>query len=306
MCHPGTAAPPRRGPRRGLRLVGLVPLPEREVARVALAARVGVLGGLHVVDLLAGELAVRRPRGDVEVDVPGVVGRGVGVPALDQDGDQLDHLRNVPGRRRLVGRREHVQRVVGTVELALHVVGEVVPGATLLGRLDQDLVVDVGDVADEGDVVAARLQPAPQHVEVDRRADVADVGLGLHRQAAHVEARPALLEGDEVADSAGGGVVEPESHPESLGLRGPVPDRPGARPTRSANVSKSDSCDAKQLLWPDETATAPATRPGRRGRPGGPDRSRTRDILITSEALYQLSYTGEVVSGSPTTRRHRR
>ena len=26
---------------------------------------------------------------------------------------------------------------------------------------------------------------------------------------------------------------------------------------------------------------------------GAGDRSRTRDILITSEALYQLSYTGE-------------
>ena len=29
---------------------------------------------------------------------------------------------------------------------------------------------------------------------------------------------------------------------------------------------------------------------------GAGDRSRTRDILITSEALYQLSYTGEQAS----------
>ena len=47
-----------------------------------------------------------------------------------------------------------------------HRVGEVVPGAALLGGLDEDLVVDVGDVADQRDVVAASGQPAPQHVEV--------------------------------------------------------------------------------------------------------------------------------------------
>ena len=62
------------------------------------------------------------------------------------------------------------------------------------------------------DLVALVGQPAPQHVEVDRRADVADVGLGLHRQAADVDARLPLLEGHEVTDLAGRGVVEPESH----------------------------------------------------------------------------------------------
>ena len=51
----GPARPPRRGPGRGRRLGLLLPaLPEREVARVALAARVGVLGGLHVVDAAGG------------------------------------------------------------------------------------------------------------------------------------------------------------------------------------------------------------------------------------------------------------
>ena len=56
---------------------------------------------------------------------------------------------------------------------------------------------------------------------------------------------------------------------------------------------------AEALAWVAAQRREPITN-----RAG--DRSRTRDILITSEALYQLSYTGEVVSGSPTTRRHRR
>ena len=36
--------------------------------------------------------------------------------------------------------------------------------------------------------------------------------------------------------------------------------------------------------------------PSTMDRCGAGDRSRTRDILITSEALYQLSYTGETAT----------
>jgi hypothetical protein len=124
----------------------------------------------------------------------------------------------VAGGGRLVGRRRDVECLVGAVELALHRVGEVVPGSTLLGRLDEDLVVDVGCVADEGDVVAAMAQPALEDVEVDGRPHVPHVRLRLHGQAADVQARLPLLEGHEVTDLAGLGVVEAE-HPPSLGRR---------------------------------------------------------------------------------------
>ena len=76
-------------------------------------------------------------------------------------------------------------------------------------------------------------QPAPQHVEVDRRPDVPDVRLRLHRQTAHVDARLPLLEGDEVTDLAGRGVVQAEVHPPILGK-----DR---APPRIAD--SCDSCD---------------------------------------------------------------
>ena len=76
-----------------------------------------------------------------------------------------------------VGRRRDVEGVVGGLSLALHPVGELVPGDALLGGLHQDLVVDVGDVADEGDVVAEVAQPALEDVEVHAGADVADVRL---------------------------------------------------------------------------------------------------------------------------------
>ena len=104
MCHPGRPRP-RARPRGGLRLAGVVAaLPEREVTRVALAARVGVAGGLHVVDPLPRQLAVRRPGAHVEVDVARAVLGGVRVTPLDQRRDQLEDLRHVAGRGRLVGR----------------------------------------------------------------------------------------------------------------------------------------------------------------------------------------------------------
>src|SRR5690606_7467083 len=63
----GTTAAPRRGPRRGARLLLRLPaLPEREVAGVTLATGVRVGGGLHVLDLLAGELSVVGEGTDVE------------------------------------------------------------------------------------------------------------------------------------------------------------------------------------------------------------------------------------------------
>ena len=217
MCQPGPPGAVGRGPGRGLRLAVLLPaLPQREVARVALAARVGVARRLHVVDLLPGQLAVRRPRPHVEVDVARAVLGGVGVAARDQLLDELEDLGHVPGRGGLVGRRQHVDRLQRLVELAAHQVGDLEPRPALVDRLRQDLVVDVGDVADERDGVPLLRQPAPQHVEVDRRPHVPDVRLRLHGEPADVDARLALLERDEVAHVAGRGVVEAETHPPSL------------------------------------------------------------------------------------------
>ncbi len=228
----GTARTPWRGPggRLGLGLLGA--LPQREVARVALATRIGVGRGLHVVEALTRQLAVGRPRAHVEVDVPGAVLADVGVAARDERLDQLDHLGDGAGRAGFVRRRQHVDGGERGRQLGVHRVGEVVPGPVLLGGLGEDLVVDVRDVADEVDGIPARHQPAAEHVEVDGRAHVSDVRLGLHGESTDVDPRLPLLEGDEVADLTGRGVVEPQPallllcHPPSLGARRAIPDSP--------------------------------------------------------------------------------
>ena len=60
----------------------------------------------------------------------------------------------------------------------------------LLGRPRVDLVVDVGDVADIGDVlgpVEVAQQPV-EHVEHDHGPRIADMGEVVHRRPAHIDA----------------------------------------------------------------------------------------------------------------------
>ncbi len=127
----GAPPPPRRIP-RGIRgFVRLRALPEREVAHVALAPRIGISGRRHVVDRLTRQLAVFSPRAHVEVHVTGSVsprlGR-VGVTRADQLIDERDHLRDRSGSPRLVRRREDADRSIGGGEFLLDPVGQRPPG----------------------------------------------------------------------------------------------------------------------------------------------------------------------------------
>ena len=157
---------------------------------------------------LAGQFAVGRPRVDVEVDVAGAVLRDVRVAALDQERDQLVHLGDVAGRPGLIGRGQHTQRVVDADERALVRVRDRPERRPGLDRLRQHLVIDVGDVADEGDLVAAVQQPAPQHVVVDAGAQVTDVRPGLDGEATQVDTGFSGHAGDEVPNRSGRGVID--------------------------------------------------------------------------------------------------
>src|SRR5215469_648513 len=116
--------------------------------------------------------------------------------------------------------RETAQHVVGASERPLIALRDRPPGAAFSLGGAQDLVVDVGDVAAERDLIAAHLEPADKNVEADTRADMPDVRWCLHRRAAQVEAGLARDKGHELAHGAGRGVVEAERHlSKATGLR---------------------------------------------------------------------------------------
>ena len=73
-----------------------------------------------------------------------------------------------------------------------------------------DLVFDVGDVADVGDMVGAVdvAQEPEQHVEHDHRPGVADMGEVIDRRPADIETHRLRVDRREILLAAGEGVVE--------------------------------------------------------------------------------------------------
>ena len=178
-------------------------LPQREIARIMLVgghvgrvdrivlvvARV-VHGRSHRVGhfgsrvgnrglLLVRQLAVMRPARHVEVDVAGRVAvrvtHHIAVAVVDDLLDEVDHVDHVAGGARLVRRRLHAKLAVRLGELAFVDIRALPPLLARGGGLVEDLVVDVGDIAHERDLVAQSLEPAAHHVERDGGADVADM-----------------------------------------------------------------------------------------------------------------------------------
>ena len=158
------------------------------------------------------ELAVVRPGGDVEIHVAGqfavLVADHIGVAVVDDALDQVDHVDDMPGRARLVRGCEHAELVVRVRELALVMVCACPPILARCGGLVENLVVDVGHIANERDLVAEPLKPAANDVERDGRANMADMRGALHGRATHVHAHFAGFDRLETRDRMRRRVVE--------------------------------------------------------------------------------------------------
>src|SRR5690606_27058959 len=114
-----------------------------------------------------------------------------------------DDARHVLGRPRLVIGTQNPQAIVVLVHRTYEAIGERLHALAVLGGARDDLVVDVGDVADEDDLVAAITEIAAHDVERHLRARVPDVAEVVDRIAAHVHAHGAGLERFELLLAAG-------------------------------------------------------------------------------------------------------
>src|SRR5699024_7809557 len=98
------------------------------------------------------------------------------------------------------------------------------PGLAVVCGLGEDLVVDVGDIADQGDLQSvAADQPPAQDVEGHREPDVTDVRGTLGGEATDVDADPSGLQRHEVPQLAGGGVIEAQTHDAKATRAAPAP-----------------------------------------------------------------------------------
>jgi hypothetical protein len=92
--------------------------------------------------------------------------------AIDQDLDHFDHLRDVPSSPRLIRWWQAAEGRVRLVQLSLEAVGVCEPRRAGFRGLDQDLVIDVGDVGDHRHLVATPGQPPAKHIKDHFLTDV--------------------------------------------------------------------------------------------------------------------------------------
>src|SRR5699024_5287652 len=132
------------------------------------------------------------------------------------------------------------------------------PRGARLGGPREDLVVDVGDVADVGDLETAALEPAHQHVEGDEGAQVPQVGRALRGRAADVQRHRPLAHRGQRCGGAGGGVVQLESHvPRVLPRAGPMIH--GAQVVRGGPGRWSGQSAGALSFFETRNATSPST-----------------------------------------------
>ena len=252
----GPSVAPGAGPAR---LAGFGSLPEREVEGVALAVvDRDPLAGPHVFEFAVGELAVigEAIDGVVDISVHGV-GVGTGDEGLDEADDLRDGARNAGCD---IWRDEAEQRGVGVERIDEPFGERRGVFSTLVGAPD-DLVVDVGVVADKVDLPTTVPQVADHCVEGHEGAAMSDVGKVVHRDAADIEFDPPRLDGFKGPLGAGEGVEELEGvrgHGRVLCLcGGPVgclPRRVRARQGRvgagSAGCGRAADRDRQRLPKP--------------------------------------------------------
>ena len=168
-----------------LGFTGFCSLPKCKVRRILLGfLNSNALPGLQFVDFLAGQGAVgfKFTNGEIDVTILVLIGIALFFELLDQG----KHLRNVLSRSRLNARRQAAE----FTEIFLHTLGI---GLGQFGRQNlafsrtfNNLVVNIGYVADEFDVVAALLEPASCHVKSDKCSSVSNVAVIVDGNAANI------------------------------------------------------------------------------------------------------------------------
>ena len=157
-----------------------------------------------------GEGAVVRLRMDVKVDVSALV--RVGVPALNETLHQCNLISNVTCGARLNGWFNQTQGCVRLLKLAFKPLRERPPLLARLCRFCEDLVINIGDVANVGDVEAVAAQPPNQHVKTGCSTKVTDVGHSLHRRATQVDTDLAIPDWHQVLERGRFRIVKTQIH----------------------------------------------------------------------------------------------
>ena len=105
---------------------------------------------------------------------------------------------------------QHAERIKVLMHGRDKALGQLADGLVVVDRTLDDLVVDVGDVADISQRIAARTQPARHHIEDQHHAGMTDVAVVINRDAADIHAHTARIDRLESFLAAGKRVMDAE------------------------------------------------------------------------------------------------
>ena len=197
-------AAPRRIPSR---LTRLCSLPDREVHRIFLYLADRDAGtGLQLLHRLVAQLAILGEGLGAEVYV--AVLSNVSVTVLDQALNNINNSVHGLGRTRVHGRLLDAQTLCIN-EIFLNItLSDGVEVHAFLVRLVDYLVVNVGEVLNELNLVAAVLEVTAQQIENDERTCVADMEVVVHSRTAGIHLYLARRDRNEFLLLTGQRVVE--------------------------------------------------------------------------------------------------
>ena len=102
--------------------------------------------------------------------------------------NKLEHFWHKLCGTRLVMRGQHTKRVGVFVGGLNHSLGKCADGFFVFNRSTNNLVVDVGDVTNIGDLVTKGLKPAAHHVKNNQHTRMANMAKVVHSKATDIQA----------------------------------------------------------------------------------------------------------------------
>ena len=178
-----------------------------------------VLGAEHFAVATTGKQALKVLIRQEAVVVHGfdaeihTIGGDVRAIDSDQFANHLDHLVDIFGCVRNIGGAGHIEALHRVEPHVFALSSDLLPRAVLAFGPVDDLVVDVGDVADQTNLNAGPLEIATQHVVYQRGTAMTEVRWSVDSGAAEIDAQVARLAHGQWAHCLGRCVEEVKHQP---------------------------------------------------------------------------------------------
>ncbi len=198
---------------------GFGALPQHGVERVLFAfAHRHALTSAQIIERFAAQLPVVGKVPDRQIHVTGVFTartgtavRAIGQTLLFQSLDHVQHRGHMVGGAGLKAGALDVEGVKVLVHGVDHAAGQGANALTVFQSTANDLVVNVGDVANISHLVSRNLEPALHHIECHVGAGMTDVAVIVNRQTANIQSDMAWLNRRKHLQLAGQCVVDAQT-----------------------------------------------------------------------------------------------